>query len=257
MKILYIATTLIALSCGKKSEDSASLSVKMTNAATSLHGDGDLSLDGSTFVTPDSLKIKIISVELVRDDGKYIAVWVNPDCAPQKWELENGKDNLGRAKMSSFYNAENCSLSSIKTYLNIAQSSAKVNAELNSQNWPVPPGSYSSVSIRMCKDGDTDADKVDSLVYKGGNMDKEHSTVNASCGVTGAPVSSIQIAPGAVAKIDLQYDAAKLFTVSTTSDVSTIPAESKSSGCYYPSSGSTWYCHQFGASTFVPRLVTE
>lgn len=257
MKILFISTAFIALSCGKKSEDAASLSLKMSNVATSLGGDADLSLDGSTYVTPDSMKLKIIAVELVRDDGKYVAVWVNPDCAPQEWELENGKDSMGKVKMSTFYNAENCSLSSIKTYVNVAQSSAKVNAELNSQNWPVPPGSYNSVSIRMCKLGDTDADKVDSLVYKGSSMDKEYSTMNLSCGVTGAPVSSIQIDEGAVAKIDLQYDASKLLQVSTTTDVTAIPAEAKSSGCYYPSSGTTFYCHQFGATTFVPRLVTE
>lgn len=131
MRLMFASLALISVACGKKSEDSASLSLKMSNVETGLYGDENLALDDSTFITPDSLKIKIISVELVRDDGKYVAVWVNPDCTPQEWKLENGKDSIGRAKMSTFYNAENCSLSSIKTYINIAQSSALVNAELN------------------------------------------------------------------------------------------------------------------------------
>ncbi|MCX6129909.1 MAG: hypothetical protein NTX25_12720, partial [Proteobacteria bacterium] len=250
------------VNCSKDGKKSAHLSLKMSQTETEAFNSPSLLDDlNTTVMKPEYFKLKIIAVELVRTDNKYVAVWVNPDCTPNKWEVDLGEtDSLGKAQLGEYYNAEGCSLASINSFVDIAKSAATVNAGLNSQIWPVPPGTYTSVSIRMCMLGDTDEAKAGSLIYKGSTMDAEKSTFNSSCGVTGAPVTAINIAEGITAKIDLNYDVNALLKVNGSSSGQlndNIDEATRSAGCYYPAGSSIFYCHKFGASTFVPSLVTE
>lgn len=42
----------------------------------------------------------------------------------------------------TYFDAQECNAADISTFLDLARTSAEVNAEINSQGLPVPPGTY-------------------------------------------------------------------------------------------------------------------
>ena len=235
----------------------ASLSMKVAAIpSTTLSiagGNEDLALEETTtsYVTPDYMKVKIMSVELftnMNGNSTYITVWANPGCTP---DHHKDKGDVNGKGFKEYYNSEGCSLSTITERIDLAQDLDKVNAALKSQSYPVPPGTYTGAVIRMCGQYDSDALKADGIVYKGSDMAKEHAAPNHSCGVSSA-TTSIIVDEGKTAVVNLQYDRSKLLQINRLSSVmGTIPA---STYCLYDTGGLVYHCPQFAADTFKVTL---
>lgn len=210
-----------------------------------------------TDVTPDTFLVKIIGVELVSDDGKYVAIWAGEGCTPQEWDVDiGGKSEMGMEETSSYKSVEHCNVSDITKSIDIAKPIADVNTEINSGSFPVPPGIYTEVSIRMCGPQDTDETMADALEFQAGEMSASHKYGSSTCGVTGAPTSSIEIGDGQSATIDLSYDQGALVSKGTHEvDVSgSYGADVTSNECILGESNTITYCGKFGAYTFTPSL---
>lgn len=254
---------LLAAACGKedKSEDGAgkaNVKLSMSDGSTLRLVKRALGLATETNIAPDEFVVKIISVELVNAENRYVNIWTGTGCTPKKVEYDGGKkDEEGNTVNDFFYNAENCLLSDITEGVDLAQPIADVNQELNSQAWPVPADTYTQVSIRMCQPEDTAEDKAQAIEFIGGDMSESHTFGNGSCGVTGAPVSNMVIAEGDDVTIDLQYDQESLLSKGTHEvDVSAQYSKANTTGeCILGETNYITYCGKFGATTFVPSIV--
>lgn len=277
---------LLASTVGCKKEDDKK-TVQRSYTETGQTGTLALSFSNDTpssvfeLLKPSYFGIKIVAVELVDEDGNYRAVWVNPACNDSKKQYgvevemtpeekaaaeaaikereglgENSVVDAGRYKsvFYDYYDAQDCDDTAIDTFVDLARTSDEVNEEINSQGLPVPPGTYTQVSLRLCSTTAEESYKGQKFQAQG--MAQAEEVLGAGCGVTSAPEASLTVAGGETATVSLSYDLTK-FVEKTTYTVGTEPDPDKNGNCYIDSGTNTYYCSKVGADTIVPSIVVE
>lgn len=163
------------------------------------------SADGSHVLADGtSLRLKIISVSLAPDVdpvtmdniGESVNIWLNPECGGDN----NGCNVAGFAQPSG---------PRITQYFDLSRPTADVNAELNSQDAPITPGTYRYARVELCKAyGQMQAD-VPTLMWKGPGMAAEQPFTSGDCGRTSLPFDPpLDLAAGDAVTVSLGYDLA-------------------------------------------------
>lgn len=157
-------------------------------------------------LTPSYFGLKVISVELLSEEGRYVSVWLNDQCTPNtayvdfevvKTEEEKAAEieairaregaeagtdiNVTDTKIVQYpyYNAENCNATDVTNFIDLARDSSLVNAEINSQGLPVPPGTYTEASLRLCSPNDPDDFKAQKFQVTGMAQAEEVTVLDA------------------------------------------------------------------------------
>ena len=150
-----------------------------------------------------SLRLKLIAAYLVEDVdpvtmnniGDSEMIWINPQC---------GGD------------ISNCNVDGmvlpagprITDYFDFSRSTDEVNAELNSENASVSPGSYRYARIELCKAlGGQSQATVPTMMWKGRDMAAEQAFTSGDCGRTSLAFDPpLVLAAGDAVAITLGYD---------------------------------------------------
>ena len=150
-----------------------------------------------------SLRLKLIATYLSEDvdpvsqdnTGKSSMIWVNPEC--------NG-------------DISNCNVAGVPgdgprvtNYFDLSRPSTEVNAELDSQDAQIEPGTYRYARIEMCKFREGDLPSIPMLMWKGPGMAEERPFVSGDCGRTSLAFDPpLEIAVGDTITVRLGYDLA-------------------------------------------------
>jgi hypothetical protein len=152
-----------------------------------------------------SLRLKLIAAYLAEDIdpvtqdnlGPSAMIWLNPEC---NGDL-SGCNVAGMALPAG---------PRVTQYFDLARPTAEVNAELNSQDAALAPGTYRYARIELCKayGGQTQAD-IPTLMWKGPGLAAEQPFVSGDCGRTSLPFDPpLVVAAGDAVTISLGYDLA-------------------------------------------------
>jgi hypothetical protein len=185
--------TLALTACG-----SATARLEMSNQTPTARS--------SVLADGTSLRLKIIAVYLAQDVdpmtmnniGDAANIWLNPEC--------NG-DTEG-CNVAGFANPAG---PRITKYFDLARSSTEVNADLESEDLPVDPGSYKYARVDLCKavGGETEA-TVPTMMWAGPGMASELPFTSGDCGRTSLPFDPpLSLAAGDAVTVDLGYDLSK------------------------------------------------
>jgi hypothetical protein len=178
---------------------SASARLQMSNQGPTERRDSVLA-DGT------SLRLKIIAVSLAQDVdpvtmdniGTSAEIWLNPEC--------NG-DTSG-CNLDGFSQPAG---PRVKSYFDLSRPTAEVDAELESEDMPIDPGSYRYARVEMCKaqGGETQA-TVPTMMWMGPDMTAEVPFTSGDCGRTSLPFDPpLVVAAGDTVTVDLGYDLSK------------------------------------------------
>ena len=149
-----------------------------------------------------SLRLKLIAAYLVEDVdpvtsdniGANEMIWINPQC---------GGD------------IDNCNVDGmvlpagprITDYFDFSRSTEAVNADLNSENATVAPGSYRYARIELCKAFGQSQATVPTMMWKGRDMTAEQPFTSGDCGRTSLAFDPpLVLAAGDAVAITLGYD---------------------------------------------------
>jgi hypothetical protein len=198
------STVLIASAALSGCMGSATARLELANqtatpAARSADANPQVLADGT------SLRLKLISVSLAPDVdpvtmdniGESVNIWLNPECQGDN----SGCNVTGFAQPAG---------PRITQYFDLSRPTADVNAELNSQDATITPGTYRYARVELCKalGGQTQAD-VPTLMWKGPGMAAEQPFVSGDCGRTSLPFDPpLTLAAGDAVTISLGYDLA-------------------------------------------------
>ncbi len=248
MKNFYLIGLLISCvtACGKKEKTvigtSGQAKVEFSNSTTLR-----LANDATRY-TPSQFAFKLMNVYIVPDvtesnkDNVGVAsmIWINPDCTTKDSESESGKkDKDGNKIMYKYKVMDSCEEEKISKKFEIARSATEVNADLNSKNYPVLPGTYNYVKLDICIGGP----KGNNATFKADGMIDSAEIKLGTCGVTSAKLATpMTIEEGESVIVSLQYDLANLVY-----DYG--EGMSKSDNCYFNESGTVRRCVDF------PNLV--
>ncbi|NRA47044.1 MAG: hypothetical protein HRU09_19010 [Oligoflexales bacterium] len=166
--LLFLALTLI--SCGLLDEEGESTKINITfaNGTTALQ----LEQGTSSFVSPTAFTFTPIAVSISEDNNGGYMIWGNAGCGEEKGEIEVD------GKSYEFLSEHVCMTSETNQAINLMAGIETVNAELNSQSLPIPPGDYNFIDIIMCGPGEGDG-------LNGGNpRNSDINNVNFQAGAT-------------------------------------------------------------------------
>ncbi len=169
MRKILVAAMLVG--CGgasAKLQMSNNTSVARTDGTENVLGDGT------------SLRLKIISVSLAPDVdpvtmdniGESVNIWLNPQCG--------GDDSS--CNIDGFTPPAG---PRITDYFDLSRSNDEINADLNSQDAPITPGTYRYARLELCKAlGGQAQPTVPGLMWKGPDMTAEQPFTSGDCGRT-------------------------------------------------------------------------
>ncbi len=158
-----------------------------TGAGAGLSGNAVVGLHLES-ITPSSthyFAMKLASVYLAENVdpvtqnnvGNNAMLWTSPHCT----------------------SADDCSL------FDFARPTATVNADLNSEELDVDPGTYRYVRMEFCYHGDRPTQP--NIVWSGGDMTTPHGFLEMECGVTSAEYNPpLELRPGDSVSVDVGYD---------------------------------------------------
>jgi hypothetical protein len=160
-----------------------------------------------------SLRIKMLSVSITEDVdpvtqdniGVTSNIWINPEC---------GGDN------------DTCNIDGmdggpsgprVTQFFDFARPTADVNAELNSQDAKVTPGTYRYARVTFCKAlGGQQLPTKPTLMWKAAGMPGELAFTSGDCGRTSLPFSPpLEIKAGHSVEVVLGYDLTQAIVVGT------------------------------------------
>lgn len=143
---ITLAFVLVLPACGAKKGDSSKVSVTLakTNSALALEG-------ADEWITPDVLALKPIAIRIGETNSGGYMVWGGKACPGAKYKKTQSD------KEFEYFLENVCTSSDDNVFIDLLADIETVNAEFNSQQWPVPPGTYSWVSMIMCGPGETDS----------------------------------------------------------------------------------------------------
>jgi hypothetical protein len=152
------------------------------------------------------LKFKLIAAYIAEDidpttmdnAGNTEMIWLNPQC----------QDDISNCNVSGF--TQPAGGPRVTDYFDLARTNAEVNAELNSQDATISPGSYRYARIEMCKAYGPDTQPTDpTLIWQGPGMSAEQPFTSGDCGRTSAAFDPpLVLAAGDSVAVTLGYDLA-------------------------------------------------
>jgi hypothetical protein len=153
-----------------------------------------------------SLRLKIIAVYLAEDVdpvtmdnlGNSAEIWLNPEC----------DGDISDCNVDGFTQPTG---PRINSYFDLSRSTAEVDAELESEDMPIDPGSYRYARVELCKavGGESQA-TVPTMMWMGPGMAAEVPFMSGDCGRTSLPFDPpLVIAAGDTVQVDLGYDLSK------------------------------------------------
>lgn len=150
-----------------------------------------------------SLRLKLLAVYLAEDIdpatqdnvGPSAMIWLNPAC-------EGDVSGCNVAGMALPVGPR------VTQYVDLARPTAEVNAELNSQDAAIEPGTYRYARVELCKSlGGQAQAEIPTLMWKGPGMATEQPFVSGDCGRTSLPFDPpLVIADGEAVTVSLGYD---------------------------------------------------
>ncbi len=150
------------------------------------------------------LKFKLIAAYLTEDVdpitmnnvGATEMIWINPQCA----------DDITGCNVSGY--ALPSGGPRVTDFFDLARPSADVNAELNSQDNAISPGSYRYARIDMCKAYPGDPPPTDpTLMWRGPGMTSDEPYTSTDCGRTSLAFDPpLEIVAGDSVTVTLGYD---------------------------------------------------
>ena len=210
MKIILAAFLLVLTNCGDKVKkgDSSAISVQFEDATTSL----SLQEGSSSNIAPEVMKLRPLAVRISTDNNGGYMVWGSSSCPGTK---ETVKIN---DKEFEYHSEAGCKQSEDNDWIDLTAGTTAVNAELNSQVFPVPPGDYAWVSIIMCEHGvRTDGESgwiedsgVSTMAFKGGYMTEESAQYGCSPIGNYTAMTPVSIPEGGTITLKINYDLSKM-----------------------------------------------
>lgn len=194
MRVSLSAIVLLVACSG-----SASVRFQMSNDTASAR-----TSDGPSATGDVVLKFKLIAAYLAEDvdpttmdnAGTTEMIWLNPQC----------QNDISGCNVSGF--AQPAGGPRVTDYFDLARPNAEVNAELNSQDATISPGSYRYARIEMCKAYAPDTQPTDpTLIWQGPGMSAEAPFTSGDCGRTSAAFDPpLVLAAGDSVAVTLGYD---------------------------------------------------
>jgi hypothetical protein len=180
--------------------------VKLKLKAKPQYVKGDKVLNATNLgnTTPTLLEIKFISAYLAEDVdpdtqnniGQTEMFYLNPEC----------NEDIGNCGVGSEY------ANNIQTYFDFSQTTAQVNAQLNSQARPIAAGTYKYVRLEFCKtlSGNEDSHNIQ---FTAGDMTEPYSYARSNCAVTAEIVPPLTVSDGDSVTVSLAYDITDLTAI--------------------------------------------
>ena len=153
-----------------------------------------------------SLRLKLIAAYVAEDIdpmtqnnfGRTAMIWLNDEC--------NGDiSGCNVAGMTMPAGGPR-----VMQYFDLSRPTSEVNAELNSQDASIEPGTYRYARVEMCKSYPGDAlTQIQTMMWRGPGMSSEQAFVSGDCGRTSLPFDPpLEIAAGESVAVSLGYDLA-------------------------------------------------
>jgi len=250
---VFILVVLIS-GCGLKEKKGTSAGVSLVFAKKESTNLTEVALTDATegFVLGQNLstlKIKPIAVAVSAElnSNKYM-IWGSKSCLGKEHEIK-----INDKKYKYFVYEEICSANDADEYLDMLDPVA-LNTTLNSQVWPVPPGTYKYISLIFCSR--TKSESIKNLAYRAPKMteDNEFTHCDPFIGVNEA---GIVVPEGGSITVKLTYDLDSLIDyLEHSSDMPPFDTTGAiASGCYRTSDALTQYCPKFGRDALVPSIA--
>lgn len=210
----------------------ASLNVTDTTCA-SIPGSTDSSSPQKCW-TPTYYGLKMLSVYVSPDsEGAKTApgglIWSNPACPTHTSNTEVGTGD--DQKTYEYDVQDDCTDDAVSSYFDFARTSTAVNADLNSQDRKIPPGTYNYVQMAFC----IGSAKSKNLQFKADGMTDNYSMSINKCGVVSDKLSDpIVLGEGESVDVSVTYDLSQILYQSGS--------YKDSSYCYISSDGSDVRC---------------
>lgn len=243
----------IIMGCGTEGT-SSNVSVQMSRS-TSFALDGE-----SGNVSEDDIVVfdlKPLAVRISEDNAGGYMIWGANNCPGEK-----GKTTIDD-KEYEYYSEHNCTSNTDNSYLDLTDASA-VNEELNSQAWPIPPGTYHYVSLIMCgqsertmyDDGSETNTASATARFQVSEMDDyyEYAVCNPFGGYS---EEGIVIPEGGTLTIDLSYDLGTLLSYTELDPFNPQDYTPGGDDNTYTADDGTVYSAQTGVTAFEPSIASE
>lgn len=204
---------LLTQACGTKKGNSSKVSVVLAKAESSLKLEGV-----GEWISPAALSLKPIAIRIGESNNGGYMIWGGKACAG-----ENHKKKVDDKEYEYFM--ENvCESSDDNSFIDLTADIDLVNAEFNSQQWPVPPGSYSWVSMIMCGPNETDnvggntaSSSVNNWRYQAGTM-AETKDIRL-CSPFGYEMATpVVLGDGGTVVLEVAYDLNKMINYYNSED---------------------------------------
>lgn len=218
----------LAAACAAGCQGSATASLALANQT----GQAARTLQDDVLADGTSLRLRILAVYLAEDVdpatmnniGATEIVWLNPQC--------HG-DITG-------CNVDGFTLPAgprVTDYFDLARPTAEVDAELNSQDAAIAPGTYRYARVEMCKSYDTSPPTSPTMMWAGPGMTAEQPFTSGDCGRTSAPFASpMTLADGDAVTVTLGYDLAQAIVAG--------PPAPSNTGCGAAVAGHADHCYR-------------
>lgn len=211
--MLFLAIGLMTSGCGKKKKGTNAVARLAFENGTSLRLSGstdclDLGPDGfhgDECWTPTKLGLKILNVYVSPDEqGATSApaglVWVNEACPVTSSSSEI------KEKTYDYDTAGDCTDENVSSFFDLARSTEEVNAELNSQDRRILPGTYNYVQIGFCIGGA----KTKNAQFQADGMTEPYEVQTGTCGISSVKADpAIVVGEGEAVTVSLTYDLTK------------------------------------------------
>lgn len=247
LAIRIAAVCLLTFSCGKKDGDSGIVKLEFAKkSGASLTGATEGFVAGSSLTT---LKAKPIAVAISEANDSGYMVWGSKNCHGEAQKVDRDK------KEYPYYVPNVCSANDGDDYLNMLDPT-EFNAALNSQTWPVPPGTYKYVKLIFCSD--SKADTVKNLAYRAPSMTADHEVTFCDPFI-GYNETGVTIEEGGAITIKLTYDLDALVdSLTQSSDMPRHDIGAWTNNCFWVDDSTNGtqvqYCPKFGQGSLVPSI---
>ena len=217
MNQLLLGISLITLSCGilDREGESTKINITFTNGTTALK----LQEGTDSFINPTGFAFTPIAVRISKDNQGGYMIWGNAGCGGEK-----GKKEID-GKSYEFLSEHVCNTSESNNPINLMAGIETVNAELNSQSLPIPPGDYNFIDIIMCGPGEGDGlgggnpknSDINNVSFQAGEMTE--MVHNRFCSPLSSQMeSTVSISEVDTVTIEVSYDVNKMVNHYDSSD---------------------------------------
>ena len=197
--MMPIILGILITSCGQEGKNS-SVNIEFAKKTTGLNLEGV-----DKWVTPSVLSLTPIAVRIGKSNNGGYMIWGNTDCPGSEGEEEVDD------KTYKYFSEHECNTSEGNRSIDLLAGIDEVNAILNSQSWPVPPGTYTHVSMIMCGPNESDgvnqaaSSNVNNWEYQAGSMTESRAV--RFCSPFGTEMTTpVEVSEGGSLTIEVAYD---------------------------------------------------